>query len=334
MTERQLAANRRNALKSTGPRTARGKARSSRNSVKHGVLTTAPILPGIESQEAWEEHRDGVVESIAPVGYLEKLLAVQLASISWRLARVVRYEAELAAAAVATAEPDLDERAEIGEGKPSDPEDARLEAERASLILETLENLPKMADLEKLDKNVAVATLWALSEVLTRENDGISVPGIPDDDTEFDAFDNWTAGLLRRAIETYAAADRTTAEKLRVRCMLSTHEKCERAETKERDLVERGQRWKLLLERENLRRMLLEPAVLGTVTRYESNLERSFFKTLHEIQRLQAARSGAVVPPPAALDVDLTIHPEPSVETADKAFEDEITKRTQLSSEK
>lgn len=93
MTEKQLAANRRNALKSTGPRTARGKARSSRNSVKYGVLTAAPVLPGIESQEAWEEHRDGVLESIAPVGYLEKLLAVQLVSISWRLARVVRYEA-------------------------------------------------------------------------------------------------------------------------------------------------------------------------------------------------------------------------------------------------
>jgi hypothetical protein len=116
--------------------------------------------------------------------------------------------------------------------------------------------------------------------------------------------------------------------------MLSIREKCERAETQERDLVERGQRWKLLLERENLRRMLLEPAVLGTVTRYESNLERSFFKTLHEIQRLQAARSGAVVPPPTALDVALTVHPEASVETADNAFDDETTKRTQLSTEK
>jgi len=62
--------------------------------------------------------------------------------------------------------------------------------------------------------------------------------------------------------------------------------------------------------------MLLEPAVLGTVTRYETNLERSFFKTLHEIQRLQAARSGAVVPPPAALDVDLTVRPE-AFETPD-----------------
>jgi hypothetical protein len=31
-------------------------------------LTATPILPGIESQQAWEEHRDGILQSIAPVG--------------------------------------------------------------------------------------------------------------------------------------------------------------------------------------------------------------------------------------------------------------------------
>ena len=33
-------------------------------------LTATPILPGIESQQAWEEHRDGILQSIAPVDYL------------------------------------------------------------------------------------------------------------------------------------------------------------------------------------------------------------------------------------------------------------------------
>jgi len=50
--------------------------------------------------------------------------------------------------------------------------------------------------------------------------------------------------------------------------------------------------------------------------------------------RTRKGPSGAVVPRPAALDVDLTIHPEPSEETANNACEDEITKRTQLSPEK
>jgi len=105
------------------------------------VLTATPILPGIESQQAWEEHRDGSLQSIAPVGYLEKLLAVQLASISWRLDRVVRYEAEVAAAAVATAEPDLEERAEIGSGKPADPAEASTKAKSTYLIGHQLDKL-------------------------------------------------------------------------------------------------------------------------------------------------------------------------------------------------
>jgi len=257
------------------------------------------------------------------VGYLEKLLTVQLASISWRLARVVRYEAEVASATVATAEPDLEEM-HIGSGKPADPEDARLDAERASSIAELLELLPTAADEERIHKNIAAASLWALWKVLREENDGISVPGIPDDDAEFNVFDNWTVGLLRRAIQAYAAADRITPEQLRNRCIASLHKKRDEAETRARELVEQGRLWKLILERENRRRTLLEPAVLGTVTRYESNLEQSFFRTLHEIQRLQAARSGAVVPPVATLDIDLT---------SDDTFKDEIAKRTHLSTE-
>jgi hypothetical protein len=301
------------------------------------VLTATPILPGIESQQAWEEHRDGILQSIAPVGYLEKLLAVKLASISWRLDRVVRYEAEVAAAAVARSEPDLEERKDIGSGKPADPAEAYTKVKSTYLIAELLNNLPNMADEKVIETEVAVGALWALwalSEELPGQRDAISVPGIPDDDDEFDAFDNWTAGLFRKAVAAYAAVARIPSGAFRKQCMFSVRKSHDAALNRRSQLLDQQQRWKLLLERENRSRMLLEPSVLGTVTRYESNLERSFFRTLHEIQRLQAARSGAVVPLPAALDVDLTVRPEPSEETADNAFEDEVTKRTQLSPEK
>jgi hypothetical protein len=169
-----------------------------------------------------------------------------------------------------------------------------------------------MAEGERLDTGLAVATLWALWRALPEDVEETSIPGIPDDDAEFNAFDQWTAGLLRKGVEVYAAAARITPESLLNKCISSTLKKRDEAEEEEQILVEQGQRWKLLLERENRTRMLFEPDVLDKVARYESNLERSFFKTLHEIQRLQAAHSGAVVSPPLAVDVDLTVDPEGS----------------------
>jgi hypothetical protein len=314
MTNKRLAANRKNALKSTGPKTLLGKAVSSRNAVKHGVFSAAPILTEIESQEDWEMHREGVFQSLAPVGYLEELLAMRLAILSWRLWRVVRYEAEVSTAALARAEADLDESDEKGSRKPSDPAEAREKAQSTSLVIETLRALPKLPDKESLDRESALTVFWALREELpdNSERASIPIPGIPDDDVEFATFDHWTIGLLRKAVESYAAAAGMTPKALLSKSILSAHKKCYEAEDEERDLVERGKRWKLLLERENRSRMLLEPEVLDKVARYESNLERSFFRTLHEIQRLQASRSGAVVSPPASIDMDLTVHPEGS----------------------
>ena len=41
-SEAQIRANRANALRSTGPRTARGKARSALNGLKHGLRSHVP----------------------------------------------------------------------------------------------------------------------------------------------------------------------------------------------------------------------------------------------------------------------------------------------------
>ena len=76
MSEKKLAANRKNALKSTGPKTPVGKTVSSRNAVKHGILVITPILPGLESREAWDGHRDAILESLAPVGHMADWLEV------------------------------------------------------------------------------------------------------------------------------------------------------------------------------------------------------------------------------------------------------------------
>ncbi|MFZ4807594.1 MAG: hypothetical protein ACOYLQ_10080 [Hyphomicrobiaceae bacterium] len=42
------------------------------------------------------------------------------------------------------------------------------------------------------------------------------------------------------------------------------------------------------------------------VSAYEAKLDRQLFKTMHELQRLQAARRGVVVTPPEAIDVSVS----------------------------
>jgi hypothetical protein len=60
-------------------------------------------------------------------------------------------------------------------------------------------------------------------------------------------------------------------------------------------------------------RACLVPQVgaLDRLLRYETAIERSLYRSLHELHRLQAARAGVPVPPPAALDVDVAVTAEP-----------------------
>lgn len=45
--------------------------------------------------------------------------------------------------------------------------------------------------------------------------------------------------------------------------------------------------------------------IYGKIIRYETSIERGIYKALHELQRLQAARSGEKTPLPVAIDVDI-----------------------------
>ena len=68
--------------RSGGPQTPEGKAVISTNALKHGLRSVRPVLDGIESEEEWQSHRQGVVGDFAPEGYLETIpdLVVEVVS--------------------------------------------------------------------------------------------------------------------------------------------------------------------------------------------------------------------------------------------------------------
>ena len=95
-TDRQLAANRANARKSTGPRTPKGKAHVCGNAIKHGLFARDLVLPEGhgESIDEFNALRDQLRDDLAPANAMEELVVERLAATYWRARRACRYEAQ------------------------------------------------------------------------------------------------------------------------------------------------------------------------------------------------------------------------------------------------
>lgn len=77
--------------RSTGPRSAAGKARASRNAMTHGLLSRDLLLPEEDPSE-WTALLDRLLLELAPVGTLEQALVERIAVAIWRQKRLVRVE--------------------------------------------------------------------------------------------------------------------------------------------------------------------------------------------------------------------------------------------------
>jgi len=91
ITDKQLLANRRNAGKSTGPKSPAGKAVVKLNAVTHGLLSKTLILPDEKLDDAAEFERQ-LRASLLPVGPVEELLAERIILCAWRHRRLARIE--------------------------------------------------------------------------------------------------------------------------------------------------------------------------------------------------------------------------------------------------
>jgi hypothetical protein len=90
-TEAQIRANRENAKKSTGPRTARGKEVVSQNALKHGLCAKKNVIR-TESQEEFDLFCNEIIEDLAPIGGMEFMLADRIVALSWRLRRAEHFQ--------------------------------------------------------------------------------------------------------------------------------------------------------------------------------------------------------------------------------------------------
>jgi hypothetical protein len=292
------------SLAKGGPATQEGKEVVKWNATRHGIRSPAPVVPGVEKAEDWEEYRDGILESLHPEGHLEFVLAERAALLSWRLHRVVRYETENIALSQERVEDDLARERRFESG-PAHPEAVRGNAKSDEQDYKLLKRFAKMKDDKGLSSFDADIIIWGAMECADKVAEGevdteellesVSVAGLPDSDS-WEGYEGWSAGLVRAVIQNVAQATDEVPEELLEAATRDARFKMERTK-REAEKVERDLR---NMARE---RLLPDEKTLEKVARYEAHLARGLYKALHELEALQVRRTGGAAPL-ARLDVD------------------------------
>jgi hypothetical protein len=91
---RQIESNRRNAQKSTGPKSDDGKARASRSAIRHG-LTAETVIKLLEDPDDYRAFELAVTADYDAETAVERELVLRLASLLWRLRRATAIETGL-----------------------------------------------------------------------------------------------------------------------------------------------------------------------------------------------------------------------------------------------
>jgi hypothetical protein len=291
------------SLAKGGPATQEGKEVVKWNATRHGLRSPAPVVPELEKHEEWEEHRDGILESLQPEGHLELTLTERVALLSWRLHRVTRFETQSIALYQEQIEEDLARQRRFGSHVlgAHHPEEVRWKLKDAQRTHRTLKKLLGLPDDKNLSGGDAAGVLWGVSgyiedEDLEKVQPPSGVPewaGVEEDTAE---WDGWTVGMVMEYVVSMASeageSPKELLEAATEKARLDVISAKVAAESVEKDL-----------ERMSRERLLPDEKTLEKVARYEAHLSRGLYKALHELEALQVRRTGGAAPL-ARLDVD------------------------------
>jgi hypothetical protein len=257
-------------------------------------------MPDREQSAQWEEHRRRIQECLSPEGHLEGILADRIALNLWRLRRVPRYETEAIVFAQATAEMDVArQRADSGFGKtpsPSEIEAAEEGIESYFHLISSLEELAEMADHVLVPGSDATAIVEAVSQLLSNLREAPETEDGGPESVQAEALSDCTAEELRLDLGVRAVGLGIRVEEILTAALEVAQAQV--AELTERLTHMRGTRVDTVVEVERLRRERLLPAedVMEKVMRYEAHLSRELYKSIHELEVLQARRRGQQTP--------------------------------------
>lgn len=278
-SQQKIEANRRNSLRSTGPKTAEGKNIVRQNALKHGILSRDLVIPGTEDESQFEELHRQIMTELRPVGPIEENLAEEIISCQWRLKRVRRYET-----------------GQIRKQQHS----ALREFFNGHKRNSTEKRLAKLLDAAGEEENrvfddlVGKATLFKGYIERLKKHRQLS-------------------NRLLNHLKHLTSEDPLTTAIVEAYQLDPSKNHAELLARLENKALLLGQCLSQVvntipveIESEVHAAVLPSKDILDSMVRYETTLKRSFYKALHELERLQRQRAGEYVAPPVTLDVEIS----------------------------
>jgi hypothetical protein len=290
-----------------GPNTQEGKEVVRWNATRHGISSPKPVVPGLEKQEDWESHRDGIMEYLSPVGHLEVTLAERVSLLSWRLHRVTRYETGAIATSQETIEDDIHDRDRFlsairHEGLESThPVDIRFEAKHYKQAHSALRRFPSLGPDKTLKGTDASSVVWSVlmeaKKAAGRQIDVevLDLPGVPED-AMIEELPAMKVADVRGCVEAIAAHASLNPDEL---LEAATYE----AGCEARHAALRKEEVEQEISRKVRERILPDDKTLEKISRYEAHLSRQLYHALHELENLQKYRTTGEGVPLARVDV-------------------------------
>ena len=289
-TEKQIAANQRNAKKSTGPKTPEGRAIVRNNALKHGLRSREVVVRGFslhESKREFTSFRHRFHEELDPVGPLEEMLVDSIVATQWRLYRVLK--------------------AESGEIALNVDAGSQFRVKEENYVTDFLlwNQVPDpIATMKKTVRGLYVlkAYLWGARNAFELDRklskkiiDGVIIGGKPN--------------TYSKRLEKFRAQAGKNPGNLKPDALQEDYEnQVLDYLDDEIDLLEK--KYEAALKQEKIgedshraAETLPSMEVLEKIMRYETRLERQLYRAMNQLERLQRMRKGEAVPPPLRVDL-------------------------------
>lgn len=296
----RIQASKKNALKSTGPKTPKGKSVVKWNALKHGLLSKEVVIQtgdGKENEAEFSGFLAQLLVDLQPNGILEEMLVEKIAVCYWRLRRVLRCE-------VGEIRKHLDSiwlkqmfqwLNQLRQNKRYLVlDESRQDLEKSTLGIHHL--IGVLDDVRGLVEEVGYVPEEALKKLFQNF-------GSEENQTPYWCFiftKMATEGPDKAKEDPEHYGDTPPPEACKGMILKLIDDEKEKMEGL-KEMVKKKE--ELETEAKTLSLALPAKEVMDKILRYETTIERQLYRAMNQLERLQRQRKGETLPPPISVEL-------------------------------